>query len=91
MKSVEIQKLVIRIGEKEITLGLDEAKELRDILNDTFGTKEIVRTPQTERIYVPYFQEPVQPYYWWYITTDCQTNTYYLSVKSSGRELSVRI
>ena len=40
---VEISKVSVKIGEQAIELTLEQAKELRDILNDTFGEKVVVR------------------------------------------------
>jgi len=54
----EIKKIVLSVGDKEIELTPDEAKELRKILGDLFGEKETTVIP------VPY---PVQPYYPWTI------------------------
>ena len=54
MSEVVISKINIKIGKKEIELSLDEAKELREILNVTFGEKEMVYVPH------PY---PVPAYY----------------------------
>jgi hypothetical protein len=47
---VKIDKIVIKIGYKELVLSPEEAKELREILNANFGEKE------KEYIYIP------QPY-----------------------------
>lgn len=39
---VEISKINIKIGDKEIPLTLEEAQELRQILDETFGQKMVV-------------------------------------------------
>jgi len=70
-KAVEISHVNIRIGKKEIALSVEEAKELRDILNDVLG--------QNERpIYIaspyPVYVEP-WPYKWWQ-TSDTGTITF---------------
>lgn len=39
---VEISKINLQIGNKEISLTLEQAKELQNILNATFGKTEIV-------------------------------------------------
>jgi len=55
-KQVKVDRIVIKIGNKEISLDLDEAKELKEILADMFGgVKEIIR----EEHYHPY------PYIWY--------------------------
>ena len=57
MGEVEVKNIVIKIGEKEIVLNLEEAKELRKVLDDLLGVKFIEH-------YTPYF-----PYYQnWNIT-----------------------
>lgn len=40
MPKVKVSKVEIEIGKKRIELSLDEAKELRDILNETFGKEK---------------------------------------------------
>lgn len=50
MSEVSIKKVVVKIGDKEISLSLDEAKELQDILNRTFGQKETVFVPSAPAI-----------------------------------------
>jgi hypothetical protein len=50
----KIKKIVLQIGEKEIELSLDEAKELKKILGDLFKEKETVYVPSPYPVY-PYF------------------------------------
>jgi hypothetical protein len=45
--SVKISKLNVEIGKKEISLTLEEAKELQKILNDTFGEQKTVVIPSS--------------------------------------------
>lgn len=52
--SVAIERVIISIGKKEIPLTLEEAKELMEILNNTFGKKEIVISPSPIIIERPY-------------------------------------
>lgn len=54
---VEVKKVVLKIGDKEIGLSVDEAKELTKLLMDTFGEKEPIK--YYER--VPWY--PYYPYY----------------------------
>ncbi len=64
-KQVEIKKIVIRIGDKEASLTLEDAKALRDVLDAMFGEKkEYVGYPYVVPTipYVPY----VQPTWRWY-------------------------
>ncbi len=62
---VEVSKIVVRMGKKEFELSLAEAKELQELLNDTFGKKETVYIPGSP-IYIerPY----IQPYPYWTVT-----------------------
>jgi hypothetical protein len=46
---VEVKNIVIKIGEKEILLNLEEAKELKKVLDDLLGVKLI-------EYYIPYFR-----------------------------------
>ncbi len=59
-KSIEIQKIVLRVGGKEIALSLEEARELQKILNDAFE--------RDRYIYVPYTIPAPYPYPHWTIT-----------------------
>jgi len=64
-KKVEILKIVIKIGEKEATLSLDEAKQLRDVLDNLLGSKNGIT-------YIPYSVSYINPncyYPTWMITT----------------------
>lgn len=58
MAEVGIERVVIKIGKKEVELSLAEAQELKDILNETFGRVEVrIERPMT----IPY-PVPVWPY-----------------------------
>ena len=48
MSEIKVEQIVIKIGEKEILLNVDEAKELRKVLDDLFGDKvtTIINYPQ---------------------------------------------
>ena len=66
-KAVEINRIVLKIGQKEIPLSLSEAKELQDILNTTFGSG---------RVFPVYVEYPVyKPYTTWEITPKWDTGT----------------
>jgi len=53
---VIVKNIVIKIGEKELELNLDEARELQEVLNDVLGKEVRV----VERLIEAY------PYKWWY-------------------------
>lgn len=86
MSEVSIKKLVIKIGDKEVNLSLDEAKELQDILNRTFGGEKTIFVPTAPVI----IERPWYPNYpHWYITCDSTsygdtTNCYTLTVSSAA-------
>ena len=62
MNKVEIEKIIIKVGDKELSLSVDEAKELKTILNELFAEKEIVYSP----IIIEKFRRYVYPH--WEIT-----------------------
>jgi len=83
MSEVSIKNIAIKIGNKEVTLSLDEAKELQDILNRTFGQKETVFVPSAPVI----IERPWYPNYpHWYITYDStsQVGNYTLTVSNAA-------
>jgi len=67
---VEVKKIVLQIGKKEIPLSLDEAKELKNILADIFEKPDV---------YIPYptYPYPVYPYRYHYWTCDDTIPTRY--------------
>ena len=67
MSEISISKINIRIGKKEVELTPDEAKELQEILNETFGKKEIVYIPSPYPVVQP-VQPVYPPYRYWEIT-----------------------
>lgn len=71
-KKIEVSKIVIKIGDKEAELTIEQAKELKDVLGELFGKDH-------ERIYIPQ-PYPVYPtpyiYPRWEVTyTDNGTRT----------------
>ncbi len=60
-KEVKIETIKIKMGEVEVSLTPDQAKELKDLLNDLFGN--VTYTP-----YIPYipYTNPYPPYKWIY-------------------------
>ena len=59
---VKIEKIVIRIGDKQAELTVEDAKALRDVLDQMFGK---------EKEYVPYYPTTWPWYPWkpWYAPT----------------------
>lgn len=66
----EITKTVFKIGNKEIEMSVDEAKELKTILGSMFGENITVI-----REYSDWYK---RPWDWWKVTYDTG-GTYYLS------------
>ena len=59
---VTVKELIIKIGDKEIKLSVEDAKSLMKILEDVFGeTKTITISPSASPTYIPY-PYPVYPY-----------------------------
>ena len=44
-KDVEIKKMVIKMGKKDVDLSIDEAKKLHEALDTLFGKKEVYSYP----------------------------------------------
>lgn len=83
-KKIEVSRIVIRIGEKEASLTVDQARELKEILSDLLGEKVVERVIEHDChdhwIYphvVPiYYQTPTIPNDgFWKVT--CGTNSTY--------------
>lgn len=56
MEKVEISKIVLKVGKKDVVLSLAEAKKLHDLMNDMFG--KVVEVHHDNWYYRPY-----HPYY----------------------------
>ena len=67
-KQVKISKLCLEIGGKKIELTMKQAKELKGVLNDTFGESEVVFR---DRWHYPNTY-PVYPNTWY---TTCATGS----------------
>ena len=87
MREVSIKNVVIKIGEKEIALSLEEARELKDVLDRTLsGGEKTIFVPSAPVI----IERPWYPNYpHWYITCDSTsygdtTNCYTLTVSSAA-------
>jgi hypothetical protein len=82
-KKVTIEKLIIKIGDKELALKPDEAEELRQVLNELLGEKETTY----EYHYHP-APEP-RPYrYWVPMYTTTGGTTYAITAKADNSLLS---
>lgn len=79
--AVEIKKIIVRIGEVELSLLPEQAKELKSVLDDLLGKKETVFFPvyQPPIIYYPVPPIPTAPYYTWSVECDSDTNSLCIS------------
>lgn len=72
--SAKVKKVVIQIGQKEITLDVEEAKALKEALDGLFAQAQVVTIPQPYPVPVQPYPVPVQPYRWdwpWWQGTLC--------------------
>lgn len=53
-KKTEIKRIVLQLGKKEISLTVDEAKKLKELLSEMFG-KEVIKEIRTEHHYDKYW------------------------------------
>ena len=74
-KKVKVDRIIIQIGDKEIPLSMDEARELKEILADMFG-KTVYLSPSPVVIENPF---RIYPYSRWSITYDTNSSTASLS------------
>jgi hypothetical protein len=80
-KKIEVTKVVIRIGDKPVELTIDQARELKDALNELLGSKETVYLPSSPVIIDRPYPYPYTPY--WTITYgNTGTVTYSASMNS---------
>lgn len=90
MATVEVKKVSIKIGKKEIELSLEEAKELKQVLNDTFGKERVVTVPSSPIIIERPVRRPwpyyPQPYIYWSIKYS--DNTMYVSNVGEGTSVT---
>jgi hypothetical protein len=66
-KKVSIKKIVLSVGDKEISLSLEEAKELRAILDEVFDNNNTIIINPSPVVVIPYtppvvIQPVIQPY-----------------------------
>jgi hypothetical protein len=86
---IEIKKIVITIGDKELHLTPEEAGELKNILNELFGENKTVYTPIFVDRYIGTYRQPYylgDPTYTWNVSSD-NTGTFFCENKS-GRTTS---
>jgi len=91
---VEISKVNIKIGDKEIELSLAEAKELGEILNETFGAKlEIQPAPIINLPYIqPYvYPRPMWQYWTTTVTSQADSSVFTLSNSMSADQSSLEV
>jgi hypothetical protein len=78
-KKIGVSKVVIQMGDKEATLTVEQARELRDALNALLGEKVVERVIEKHGVLYPY-----QPYIYhspyWSVTVGDQPQVYGTSV-----------
>ncbi len=74
MNKIEVSKVEIKIGKKIIPLSLEEAKELKDILNETFPdpSPTIINNYPNRWWHEPIINYPLAPR--WGTTVTCNAN-----------------
>ena len=61
MKEVKIETIKIKIGKREVELTIEEAKKMKELLNDLFGKEIVKEITKEEHHYHDYYS---RPYYW---------------------------
>jgi len=89
-KEIAIDSLNIKIGGREISLSVAEAKKLKKALEDLFG-KEVVHEHH-DHWYYKYYQKPYQPYWGeiWWGGASVDNNKQYISNKSEVLCMSIK-
>lgn len=94
-ETVEVRSLCVKLGKKEVTLSIEEAKKLKKALDELFGkteehhhyhTKEVVRDYSPLRDYVPY-----RPYWyndWTYRPVYCGTTSGNITLENAASQAS---
>lgn len=67
--NIAIKNLNLNIGKKEISLTLEEARKLQDVLNDLFKEKEVVKEVHHHNHNRSWFQE-YRPYFYQTVNDD---------------------
>src|ERR1017187_1990152 len=95
-KEVAITKIVVQLGKKELIFDIEDAKQLKQILNELFAGE--AATPIIEKTIIReehhHYERHPQPYYWGYLNPSYisssgtgfkyDNNTVYCSAGSSG-------
>jgi hypothetical protein len=65
-KKIEVKKIVIQLGDKEAELTIEQARELKDALNELLGLKETVYLSPSPIVVDRPYTRPYSPY--WSVT-----------------------
>ncbi len=60
-KQIEIKKVTIRMGEREVSISIPEAKRLQEVLNELFG-KEVIKEILIKEYHHHHDHYPTYPY-----------------------------
>ena len=68
-KEVAVRKVVVQLGKKELILDIEDAKQLKDVLNELFGQVVVEKVaPQIEKTIIReehHYHKQYQPYWYW--------------------------
>jgi len=75
-EKMEIKKIVLKLNDKEVSLTIEEAKKLKELLGELFG-KDIIKEIVKEE---HHYHDNYRPYWVWnqpygYSTLQCGTTT----------------
>lgn len=79
MEKIEISKVTLKVGGKDIELTLEQARELKDVLGELFPEKTVPFTTPIQPILIePYYPRPWHQWEVWYgdntpYTISCKT------------------
>ena len=78
-KEMEIKKIVLKLNDKEVSLTIDEAKKLKELLSELFGKDIIKEVVKEEHHYHDHYRP-----YWYYNEPYWSSNTVLWSSNTSS-------
>ena len=90
-KDIKINKVEIQLSDDKISISLDDAKKLFEVLEKLFGTKTVEKVIEKYHdywYYRPYFYEPYPKPYRWNDIVYCSDTTKQLT---GGETLSINL
>ena len=83
-KKIEVTKIVIRMGEQDAELTIEQARQLKDALNELLGSKETVYIPSQPVVIEQRY--PYHPYPYWTVSYGTTTGGTSASVSYSLKQ-----